>query len=449
MGSACSSDLHSVLDGNGNVIATCPDDQGCANGMCIAACDAAAASNGSVGCDFVVGTPAFLPTFDGGAIVPPCFAVFLANNWPTDTAVTISRNGTQYSAATFGRVPDGTPTASSWPAIPATGIATSQVGVLFLSQDTGAGTSSSTACPITPAVDAAGGAAIYNGTDSETAIGQTFHITTSVPVSAYDIMPYGGASSLLPSAELLLPTTAWGSNYIAVGPKPTTGPGWGAIAAYQDNTVVQISPSVALPAGTGVAAAPAHTAKSYTLNAGQYLQWLDSGDMAGSIISSSNPISYTGGTGYLCVSSMTSPDGGGCDSGHQMIPPVSALASEYVAPPYATRRSDLQPESIIYRIVGAAAGTTLTYSPAISGAPRDTRRGPGPRVRDDVGVHGLEPGRDASVLSRPVHVGLPGHERRVRKTTSVMKSSSTSSRPRSGCRATCSSPIRPTTSRTS
>jgi hypothetical protein len=86
------------------------------------------------------------------------------------------------------------------------------------------------------------------------------------------------------------------------------------------------------------------------------------------VISSNNPVEYTGGTAYLCLSSTTST-GGGCDSGHQTIPPVSALASEYVAMPYATRRLDMQPESILYRIVGTVAGTTLTFSPAVAGAP--------------------------------------------------------------------------------
>jgi hypothetical protein len=37
--------------------------------------------------------------------------------------------------------------------------------------------------------------------------------------------------------------------------------------------------------------------------------------------------------------------------------------------PYATRRSDLQEESIKYRLVGTTAGTTLTYSPPVAGAP--------------------------------------------------------------------------------
>src|SRR5262245_30433889 len=128
MGDACSSDLHDVLDGNGNIVGTCPPDQGCAGGVCVPACQAAAASQGSVGCDFVVATPSFYPT-----ISPPCFAVFLANNWPLDSAVTISRGGQGYDAAAFGRVPNGTPNASSWPPVPATGIASSDVGVLFLS----------------------------------------------------------------------------------------------------------------------------------------------------------------------------------------------------------------------------------------------------------------------------------------------------------------------------
>ena len=363
-GAACSSDLHDVLDANGNVVGMCPDDQGCSAGMCVPACQAAGASQGSVGCDFVVATPSFLPN-----IPPPCFAVFLANNWPTTAAVTIGRAGMSFDPGTFGRVPDGTANAAAWPAVPSAGVASEGVGVLFLASDpTSMNLGNDTACPVTPAISATGSAAIWSGTNAATGLGTAFHITTSVPVSAYDIMPYGGARSFLPSAELLLPTSAWGTNYVTASPAPTSGPGWGQIVASMDNTSVQITPTVALPTGTGVAAAPAHATTTYTLNAGQFVQWQDSGDMAGSVITSNNPVSFTGGTGDLCVSSATST-GGGCDSGHQEIPPVSALGSEYVAPPYATRRLDLQPESIKYRLVGTTAGTTLTYSPAVAGAP--------------------------------------------------------------------------------
>src|SRR5258708_1556184 len=41
----CSSDLHSVLDCDNNVITACPPDQGCGpDGMCIPACDSARAN---------------------------------------------------------------------------------------------------------------------------------------------------------------------------------------------------------------------------------------------------------------------------------------------------------------------------------------------------------------------------------------------------------------------
>jgi hypothetical protein len=369
-GQGCSSDLHSVTDANGNVVQTCADDQGCAAGVCVEACAAAAASQGSVGCDFAVSTPSFL-----AQISPPCFAVFLANNWPKEATVTISRGAQTYSAATIGRVPDGTANAASWPAVPTNGIASSDVGVLFLSHDPAAfnGDSAMT-CPIPPAVAGSGGSSVYNGSDNVSGIGTAFRIHTSVPVSAYDIEPYGGATSFLPSAELLLPTSAWGTNYVAAGPAKTgnaftNAAGWGQVVAATDNTTITVSPKVALPGGgAGVPAAPAGQATTYTLNAGQYIQWQDTGDMAGSVIQSDHPVAFSTGSTYLCVSSATS-SGGGCDSGHQLVPPVSALGSEYVAPPYATRRADLQPESIKYRFVGAADGTTLTYDPAVAGAP--------------------------------------------------------------------------------
>ena len=40
----CSGDLHNVIDCNNNVVLACPPDQGCANGACAPACDAAKAN---------------------------------------------------------------------------------------------------------------------------------------------------------------------------------------------------------------------------------------------------------------------------------------------------------------------------------------------------------------------------------------------------------------------
>jgi hypothetical protein len=370
----CSPDLQDVVDMNGTVIQKCGPDQGCANGMCIAACNAAAQSKGNVACDFVVATPSFYAD-----IAPPCFAVFLANNWPHDAKVTVQWNGMSFDATKFGRIPDGTPNASSWQPIPATGLPSGKVAVLFISHDPSSVNGTPLACPVTPAVSQSGGTAVYNGSGAnDTGIGHAWHISTDIPVSAYDILPYGGAKSYLPSAELIIPTSAWGTNYIAVDPKPASGPSFGQIVASQGSTHVKIVPTAALPAGTGVMAAPQNMVTTYTLNAGDYIQWQwpfmpGDPDMTGSIISSDKPVEFTGGTGYLCtnatgIMSATSTYGG-CDSHHQMIPPIAAMGNQYVAPPYATRMASLMPESIPYRLVGTVAGTTLTYDPPQTGAP--------------------------------------------------------------------------------
>jgi hypothetical protein len=368
----CSGDLRNVIDSNGTVISTCPDDQGCAGGTCVPACQAAGASKGTVGCDYVVPTPSFYT-----GIKPPCFAIFVANNWPKAVNITVQRGGTNYNVTQFGRIPQSGVAATSWAAVPSTGLPPGDVAVLFMSQDPNSTNSTPLTCPITPAVNIAGGTALPGSgtTAAITGIGTAWHVSTDLPVTMYDILPYGGASSYLPSAELLFPTSSWGTNYLGIVPyRGSSSPQWGQVVAYQDGTSVTVFPNVALPSGTGVAAAPANVKTTYTLNAGQYIQWQESNEMSGTIISSSNPVGFFGGLGYDCYSDTTST-GGGCDSAHQQVPPISAYGSEYVAPPYTTRRASLLPESIRYRFVGAVAGTTLTYDPAVTGAPTTLKEG--------------------------------------------------------------------------
>ena len=367
-GTACSGDLRSVIDKSGNVVMTCPPDEGCAGGQCVPACQAASASKGSVGCDYTVPTPSFYYPDK-----PPCFAIFVANNWPKDAVVSVTRNGTTYDATKFGRIAQSGVAATSWAAIPPSGIPPGDVGVLFMSHDPNAVNFTPITCPIAPAISQADGTAVPGsdtGSSGVTARGMAFHLSTDIPVTMYDILPYGGASSYLPSAELLFPTSAWGTNYL--GAVPQRGnfgyPQWGQIVAMQDGTAVTVFPNVALPAGTSVTAAPATTATIFNLAAGEYIQWQDSNEMSGTVIQSNNPIGFFGGTTYDCYSSSTST-GGGCDSAHQQVPPISAMASEYVIAPYTTRMASLADEVEKYRIVGAVAGTTLTYDPPVSGAP--------------------------------------------------------------------------------
>ncbi len=359
----CSADLQKVLDPSGVVVATCPPDQGCASGACVPACMAAAASKGSLGCNYVVATPSFDIT-QNMSILPPCFAVFLANGWGKPAQITAQYNGNAYDVTKFARVPTAGQPESAWPTLTAAGLPAGGVAVLFLSSDPASANGTPLTCPVAPAINAA---TAIRGTGR----GKAWRISSDVPVTAYDILPYGGAKSYLPSAELLFPVTSWGTNYVTVVPPVSyrnNGPFWGQITAGEDNTKVELLPSVNLPAGSGVVAAPKNTKTSYTLMAGEYVQFQTGEDLSGSIIASDKPVSFTGGNGYMCYQSATS-SGGGCDGGHQFIPPVTSLGSEYVAAPYKSRRTSGAAESISYRLLGIVAGTTLTYDPPVAGAP--------------------------------------------------------------------------------
>src|SRR5260370_2292477 len=99
-GSGCTGDLQSVVDPNGQVVATCPPDQGCLAGACVPACAAAANNKGTMGCDFVQATPSVLPS-----TLPPCWAVFLANNCSKPANITRRNWHTNYPVPRVGRMP--------------------------------------------------------------------------------------------------------------------------------------------------------------------------------------------------------------------------------------------------------------------------------------------------------------------------------------------------------
>jgi hypothetical protein len=380
----CSADLHSVVDAQGTVVMTCPDDQGCAAGACVPACQAAAASKGNVGCDFLVPTPPSYPPD-----LPPCFAVFVANTWPEPANLTVSFGAMSYDVTQFGRIPVNGQPESMWPPVPASGLPQDQVAVLFLAHDPASvfsETGEPMTCPVPPAISQSGSTSIQGPSQASPAAsgtGSAFHITSSAPVSAYDILPYGGAHTHFPGATMLMPTSAWGTNYVMiatpVGTASPPGPLWGAIVGMTDGTTVQILPSVDLPAVPAMPAAfpaaPMGATATYTLSAGEYIEWqlpAASNDMSGSIVSSNNPVAVFAGNRFFRLQPMSEPGG---EEAHGQIPPVSALGIEYVAAPYATRRADLMPEAIPYRFVGAVNGTVLTFDPVLMGAPASLARG--------------------------------------------------------------------------
>ena len=353
----CSSDLHQVLDCNDAVVTTCPGDQGCAAGACVAACDAAKANKSTVGCDYFAYVPDAYSADNGD-----CYAAFIANTWGSPISITVDRGGQTFNAADFARIPSGSGQATTYGMLPNGQIPPGQVAIVFL-----AGTSSAPVkCPsgITPAFSASDAATHGTG------IGTAFHVKTSAPVVAYDIYPYGGGNSAATSATLLLPTSAWDTNYVGVDAFRksvivSSAQPFIEVVGTVNATNVTVRPVVAITGGAGVAATPANTPRSYVVAAGQVLQFTQDAELAGSAISADQPIGLWGGATCLSIDVNTAA----CDSAHQNIPPVKALGNRYVAVRYRNRFAGME-ETVPWRMVGGVDGTTLTYSPSTPpGAP--------------------------------------------------------------------------------
>jgi IgGFc binding protein len=361
----CSADLHDVLDCNNMLLKTCPASEGCGpGGACVPACQSAAANQSTVGCDYYSVVPAGGPDLADGS----CFAAYIANTWNGPVTLTVDYLGAPLSLASMAVIPTGTGKAITYTPLVGGVLPEGQLAILFLTQapDVEITCPTPTGVPMDTQIDTSG---IVNG----------FHITSSAPVVAYDIYPYGGASADLSSATLLIPTTAWGTNYLAVdafsapmleftGLYPFI-----QIVAAEDGTEVTVSPTVAIVGGTGVAPAAMGVPTTYTINAGQVLQFLQEDELNGTPIKSTKPIGVWGGANCMNIDPMDEA----CDSGHQQLFPISALGNEYVAVRYRPRDPAQPDEAPPWRIMAAVDGTILTYDPATppAGAPTTLNSG--------------------------------------------------------------------------
>lgn len=348
----CSPSTHEVLDCNEQVVKTCTATEACdiQTNTCVNACVAQKNNRQSIGCDFY---PAYLEVID--QITYKCFAVVVANTWSAPAKVQFTYNGQNLNAATFARVPKGSGPSITYSAYdPMVGIPVGEVAIAFLSGN------NNNACPLPPAVG-------NNGEIKGTTIGKSFHVTADVPVAVYQINPYG-VGAVATGSSLLLPTTAWGSNYIVntASPKLTSPPSFD-IVAQENGTQVKLLPIAALSGGGGIPGGQAKQTVTFNLQQGDVAQIGQDLDLAGSIIETNKAVGV-----WSASPCMNYPQGVTfCDHGEQMLLPIQSLSSEYPAVPPRPRIM----EPALWRIVGVVDGTSLTYSPAVNGAPAMLSKG--------------------------------------------------------------------------
>jgi hypothetical protein len=357
----CSADLHEVIDCKDHVVKTCSDTTACGkSGACVAPCEGAADNASTVGCDFYSVVPAPESGTRGS-----CFAMLLANTWTSPVSITAERGGTQLDISGSARIAHQSGATLSYDPLPNGQLPVGEIGIIFLSGLAGSGERIGCPAGVSPGVPS-------DVSVTGSGIGAGFHVTTSAPVVAYDMYPYGGAKSYVSSATLLVPTPAWGTNYVAADAyeeDPAIASDGGIpfiqIVAAEDGTMVTIDPKTAIVGSATVAASAAGTPHAYALSKGQVLQLAQDQELAGSPIQSNKPISVWGGSGCMNI-----PVGHyACDSAHQELLPVKALGHAYTAVRYRDRVAG-NAESVPWTIVGAVAGTTLSYDPAPpTGAP--------------------------------------------------------------------------------
>ena len=359
----CSADQRKVLDGT-TVVATCAPDQECALGACVPACDSAKINKNTVGCDYYSVDPGSMSGEAGS-----CFAAYVANTWTTDVSLDVTYNGKSLDLAGLARIPNGSGANITYSPLPNGVLPPGKMAILFLADWLTSPGFQVTHCPagITPGVTT-------EASSQLTAVIHAFHITTTAPVVAYDIFPYGGLSSYISSATLLVPTSAWDTNYIAVDafgppPAPQAGLPFIQVVASEPGTTITISPTASIVGGVNVAPTGKGTPITYNLDAGDVVQLMQHDELNGSPIQSNKPVGVWGG--HSCMS--IDPNDGDCDSGHQELFPVKAMGSEYVAVKHKNRKG--YNEKPPWRLVGAVDGTTLMYDPPIAGAPATLNEG--------------------------------------------------------------------------
>lgn len=133
---------------------------------------------------------------------------------------------------------------------------------------------------------------------NETGIIQAFHITTDQPTVAYDLFPYGESGNATAGASLLLPTSVWDTNYVAVSPTSPSPLEQAApelvLVGLTDDTRFTIRPTAAIREGKNVAGSAKGVPATYTLSKGQALVFQQEESLTGSPIESNKPIGVFG-----------------------------------------------------------------------------------------------------------------------------------------------------------
>lgn len=364
---SCTNGAAEVCDATGTnkLRFACDPTQGltCDPDGCHGPCSPAALGTSSVGCDFfptVTANPVWRQWFS--------FAVAVANTSSDEAHLTVTR-GTKTVATTT---------------VPANGATTIELPWIDALKGADA--------------DAAGG--IVAPAASVLAKQGAYRLRSDRPIAAWQFSPLGFENTSAPvsascqdpthccpdphdlgrcyaysgDATLLLPANALGGRYVVTGWQALHAtPGasastlqlgdFVAITATEKGTVVEVTPSCAVLAGTGFGALAAGQKTTFALDAGDVLELFTPGQSSSDGLSGTR-IATTDGKAIQVVSGVPCvqvPSGNpACSHVEESVLPVEALGSDYVVT-VPTTPGDVELHSV--RIVAIADGTKLDFDP--------------------------------------------------------------------------------------
>jgi hypothetical protein len=238
---------------------------------------------------------------------------------------------------------------------------------------------------------------------TEHVVGGAYHILTNEPVTVYQFnardYTLNGAFSYTNDASLLLPVNAMTQNYYVVGAATwDVYTGNVTVIATQNNTTV----TYAAPGGDAIIAGANLTTTGGTsavLAAGDVLlisaaanggATTFGSDQSGAHVTANAPIEVFGGVDCTNMPANVQY----CDHTEEVVLPVETLRGDYLV---VRPQNDYATSRQYVKIVGTVAGTTLTYDPAIAGAPTTLAAGQTSFFEATVDFH--------VVASQPVIVG--------------------------------------------
>ncbi len=218
---------------------------------------------------------------------------------------------------------------------------------------------------------------------------KAYKVTSTLPIVAYQFNPLDNVDVFSNDASLLVPRAAFDVEYYAmtratldrraVAPGTNSYRGYFSVVAWQDGTVVEVTPSVATTAGPSHAAIAANTPTMFTLNAHDVLtlQAAGTGDLTGSRIRAVGatpvPIGVFGGHEATAFGEAMPPSSiilptrqSPCCADHleEMLFPTSTWGKTFAIARSQPRGGN---ELDVIRILAQEPGTTVTFSPAPTG----------------------------------------------------------------------------------